>query len=161
MQIRMNTWMKEYFERPEMNEYLKKTALSPEVAAIIESRIVEVDGCFLLEALTSDGFDIEYALSHSDDRTDLEWQINGFQIPIHVTPTSELDPLGVLAEGHRAVTRLADRLEALGHFKVAVGFQNDKYIVSHIHFYKDRWGEYKYVEDIESCKGQPILIIDT
>ncbi len=161
MLTRMNAKMKAILSSKELADYLADAHLVPPLEQLVQSSILEMEGCFLLEGVLPTGFDVTRALAESTDRTEVEASANHHHIPFGLPGGSDWDRRKIFAQGYLFALRLADRLKEKGHFQVVFSFQDDEYIESTVRFYLVRPGEAWLSADIEGYKINAVLAIDT
>jgi hypothetical protein len=165
--MEMNIKMRKLLTEARIQIPKRLEPLSNDLQNIAASKLVEVEGCFFLNALFPSDYDIKNALAE-DDKTGIECTINNLYIQaiIYNNPYKEVvNTKLVLNQGIHYAYYLAEKIRPFGHFKIIFSYVLENESVStvdcSVRFHLVRTGENWISGNLENYPEEAILILNT
>jgi hypothetical protein len=156
--MQMNHTMRTILDERQILYRIDELGLEPGLASLLSSRIMEIKGCYFLQALIPDGFDIEEALKSAFDQTEIECDINHIHVNEYLDQPVEND-VHLIRQGVRYAFLLQTLLPKTVDFKVIFACTYDPFIDCNIRFHKKRFGEDWVADNLDNYE-EAVLLLD-
>jgi hypothetical protein len=161
MRIQMNGRLRDRLAK--LNNFVQSHPLEEELRHVIDSPILEVDGCFFFEELWKGSSGV--SLSHFSDQTGLECFVNHLHMEEYVESTSTTLTFNLLlAQGWQCATHLAERLVAYRPevgFRIIIGAGEGTWPTCTVRFHLIRDDENWLSDDLEEYREEAVGFMDT
>jgi hypothetical protein len=157
--MKTNRLMENLLKQYQISIKMDPHILDASLKSILSKGIIEMDGCYFLQALLPDGFDIKRAMLSSIDRTGLESEVNH----IHLNDSIKYpDGNGkyFLEQGIQYAFSLKASLPKSAKFKIILAYTLEPIIDCNIRFYKQRNDEEWLKEDLDNY-NEAIFVIES
>ena len=165
--MRISALMRKVLRDSTIGHYLEDAQLAPRLQRLADSRLLELDGCYILAAQLSESVDISRASGIYWDRTDLEASVSHVHIEDFVQSDYGANPNVVLGQGLLYVHALQHRLRPAGQFLIILSFEDPgltddtDYVSCSVRFHGIRDDEHDWLGDIIETPLNAILVVDT
>jgi hypothetical protein len=161
----MNNRMRALLEETSIQIPESLDPLRTALRRIVDSGLIENEGCFFLKALNIRTFDVKKALEKYEDKTGLECSTNNLYIQsiIYTTPCNAISDIKfVLKQGIQYAIYLSKRISMFGHFKIILSLsldsENPGIVDCSVRFHLIRQGENWISENLEDYCDDAVLV---
>ena len=156
--MKTNHLMRKLIDEYQTLQKMDKRRLEYNLESLILRGIVEMEGCYFLQALLPEGFDIKTAKLSSVDQTEIECDINHIHLDNYINQ-AEKNIKYLLEQGVLYAYSLQVLLPKSVDFKVILACTFEPIIDCNIRFHKQRFKEEWLRENLENY-NEAILVLE-